>query len=328
MQNNPLKGFIVRAPTIADVKAVSEVVAACDIADSGTSDFTAERLRRMWQSQVFNLATDAWLVVTPEGQVVGYASVRDVAHVQFYANPRVHPLYTGCGVGTYLLHCVETWVQQRLAATPAELRITLITWINSRNEPAHRLLKYQGYTPIRSTWRMEIDMSQSPPPAPQWPAGICVRTFTPGRDEYATFEAMDEAFQDHWGHIPGNYEQWASWMFKGGNFDPTLYFLAFDGNAIAGGSLCLYRDVGKGWVDDLAVRRPWRCRGLGRALLLHSFGEFYRRGTYQVCLDVDAQNLTGATRLYERAGMYIVSQSNTYEKELRPGKELSTQSLT
>ena len=79
---------------------------------------------------------------------------------------------------------------------------------------------------------------------------------------------------------------------------------------------------------DLSVRRPWRRKGLGMALLYHSFGEFYRRGTRKVGLDVDSQNLTGATRLYERVGMRVNRQYDSYEKELRPGIELSTQSLS
>jgi len=75
------------------------------------------------------------------------------------------------------------------------------------------------------------------------------------------------------------------------------------------------------------VRRPWRRKGLGLALLLHSFGEFYRRGRRRVGLGVDAQSLTGATRLYEKAGMRVARVYNTYEKELRPGVDLSTQSV-
>ena len=74
-------------------------------------------------------------------------------------------------------------------------------------------------------------------------------------------------------------------------------------------------------------RKTLRRKGLGMALLFHSFREFYRRGIYKVGLGVDSQNLTGATRLYKRAGMYAVLQHDTYEKELRPGEELSTQSV-
>lgn len=193
------------------------------------------------------------------------------------------------------------------------------------NESVRKLLEQKGYRVVRSNWRMEIEMHQ-PPLGPLWPYGISMRTFVPGQDERATFEAMDEVFQDHWGHIPGNYEEWCHWMLKREDFDPTLWFLACDGNEIAAGSLCMNESIG--WVDDLAVRRPWRRAGLGMALLLHSFGEFYRRGIRKVGLHVDSQNLTGATRLYDRAGMHIARRHNWYEKELRPGVELSTQELS
>jgi ribosomal protein S18 acetylase RimI-like enzyme len=104
-------------------------------------------------------------------------------------------------------------------------------------------------------------------------------------------------------------------------------FLAMDGDEIAGISLCKSENELGGWVDSLGVRRLWRRKGIGLALLHHTFGEFYRRGISNVSLAVDAQSLTGATRLYERAGMHVVRQYNDYEKELRAGKELSTQSV-
>jgi hypothetical protein len=37
-------------------------------------------------------------------------------------------------------------------------------------------------------------------------------------------------------------------------------------------------------------------------------------------LGVDAQNPTGATRLYKKVGMYAASEFVTYEKELRAGR--------
>ena len=69
-----------------------------------------------------------------------------------------------------------------------------------------------------------------------------------------------------------------------------------------------------GWVDTLAVRRPWRRRGLGLALLLHSFRELRARGRERVGLGVDGENTTGAVRLYERAGMHVARRSDTYER--------------
>jgi mycothiol synthase len=51
-------------------------------------------------------------------------------------------------------------------------------------------------------------------------------------------------------------------------------------------------------------------------LLQHVFVEFRRRGEAHVGLGVDTENPTGATRLYERAGMRIVNEDVVYEKEL------------
>jgi len=79
----------------------------------------------------------------------------------------------------------------------------------------------------------------------------------------------------------------------------------------------------RGWIDQVAVRRPWRKQGLGMALLQQAFGAFYQLGIPRVGLGVDGQSLTGAQRLYERAGMQVTMHIGTYEKELRPGKDLS-----
>ena len=99
---------------------------------------------------------------------------------------------------------------------------------------------------------------------------------------------------------------------------------------IAGFCLCrkeAYEDPDMGYVNILGVRRPWRRRGLGMALLQHAFAEFYRRGQQRAGLGVDAGSLTGATRLYERAGMHVARQFDTYEKMLRPGEDISTEAI-
>ncbi|HDL85358.1 MAG TPA: GNAT family N-acetyltransferase [Candidatus Acetothermia bacterium] len=114
------------------------------------------------------------------------------------------------------------------------------------------------------------------------------------------------------------------------DFDPSLWFLAMEAEKIVGVSLCwakAHEDPNMGYVGMLGVRRPWRRRGIGLALLCHSFGALYLRKVRKVGLNVDAASLTGATRLYERAGMRIDRHSYAYEKELRPGRDLSTQSI-
>ncbi len=85
---------------------------------------------------------------------------------------------------------------------------------------------------------------------------------------------------------------------------------------------------GQGWVTVVGVRRQWRKRGLGLALLRHAFAEYHRRGVRKVALSVDAESITGAPRLYGRAGMRVRESYVIYLKELRPGVDLGDRSRT
>jgi len=324
MSNILSEGYQVRRPTMDDVRTVGELLNVCDIAEYGEPDVTLDDLRTEWQAPTFHLDTDAWMVIDPEGRLVGYAEMGQRLHAKIYTYMRVLPSYAGRGIGGHLLQLAEAWARQQMAEADPGVRVTMNSWASSNNEVVQRRLERAGYEVIRRNWRMEIDMEVAPP-EPKWPEGITLRTFQPGMDRQI-FEMIDTAFQDHWGHMPGDFEEWRHWTIERDTFDPTLWFLAFDGDQIAGGSLCTtFMDIG--WVDTLAVLRPWRRKGLAMALLRHSFGEFYRRGWLKVGLGVDSQNLTGATRLYERAGMHVARQYISYQKELRAGKELSTQAI-
>jgi len=319
-------GFLQRPPTMGDVAAVTQLINTCEIAQYATAEVTQENICTEWQSPGFDLTTDAWVVIAPDSHLVAYGAVWHREHVHIWTEIEVHPDYYGRGIGTHLLRLAEVRARQHIPQAPPHARITLQTWASSVNQAAQQRLERAGYKPVRSSWRMEIEIN-AVPPAPQWPEGISVRTFFRGQDERTVFETDEEAFRDHWGHLPMQFDLWEHWTVKREDFDPTLWFLAFDGTQPSGICLC-QNEKDSGWVDTLAVRRPWRRKGLGMALLLHAFGEFYRRDVHKVGLSVDSQNLTGATRLYERAGMHVARQYNTYEKELRLGVELSTQSIT
>jgi ribosomal protein S18 acetylase RimI-like enzyme len=71
-----------------------------------------------------------------------------------------------------------------------------------------------------------------------------------------------------------------------------------------------------GWIADLAVRPPWRRRGIGEALVRHVMDEFHSRGLTTVALNVDPLNETGATQLYERLGFRPDRRFDIYEKVL------------
>ena len=313
--------YTVRRPTLDDADAITAMVQAAEIAEQGEPEMEREILVDDWQK--LNLETDAWVVVDGD-RIVGYADLTERGHVQFNTWAATHPDHVGRGIGSHLISLVETRARERIGEAPEGARVTLHNWVANVNRQARELLERRGYEPVRHYWRMAIDMTEEPP-APAWPDGIGLRTFERGRDERATFDALEAGFSDHWGFIPGDFDKWVK-DTQSESFDPTLWFLAVDGEEIAGVSLCSRLSL-LPWVDKLAVRREWRHRGLGLALLQHSFGEFWGRGWRKAELGVDSENLTGATRLYERAGMAKDRQWDRYVKELRPGKELQVQSI-
>jgi mycothiol synthase len=319
-------GVTIRTPRMEDAQGAYELIAASDMADDGMEMITLQDIHDIWQSPETNMETDVWLVTTDEGQLIGYADTEHRMHIAIFSLIRVHPQYRNQGIENTLLRLTEEWARQHITLAPAHARVTLNSWISHNDRVLPLAFEQSGYSMVRSHWRMRIEMNEAPL-APELPKNVTIRTFVRGQDDRAVFDVGEEAFQDHWGHLPNTYEQWEYWTVNREGFDPSLWFLAVEGNEIAGISLCQYEN-GEGWVNTLAVRRPWRKQGVGMALLRHSFGEFYRRGTHTVGLGVDAQNLTGATRLYTRAGMHVAVQHDTYRKELRPGEELSTQSVS
>jgi ribosomal protein S18 acetylase RimI-like enzyme len=179
------------------------------------------------------------------------------------------------------------------------------------------LLAGAGYRPVRHSWRMRVALADVTE-EPVWPEGVTARPFRPG-DERTFYDVHQETFEDHWEHTePDPYDEWAHWLLQPPVFEPDLWLIAEEDGEPAGIEINHPRleMPGVGWVELLGVRRAWRRRGLGRALLLQAFKEFRARGFREVGLGVDAASLTGATRLYESVGMRVTAQFDLYEKQL------------
>jgi len=175
-------------------------------------------------------------------------------------------------------------------------------------------LEARGYEFARHFFEMEIDLGGEPV-APEWPAGLEPRPFHEA-DARAVYEADIEAFEDHWDSFPFDFAEWAEYFFEASDFDPTLWSVVEDDGEVAGFAICARRGGTTGYVHVLGVRRPWRRRGLGTALLLHSFRQLRDRGCERAALTVDGDNTTGAVRLYERSGMHVSRRSERYWKAL------------
>ena len=330
------EGFTVRGARLEDVEPALKLYNSWSQSVIQEDEITdAQAIRNEWVSPGFDPNEDICLVFAPNGEMVGYIEVWTTAKppVHPWIWGRVHPGYEGLGIGTWMLQWGEGRAMQALKNVPDDLRFAPRVGIYSKAEKSKKLFEELGYSYIRSSYRMVIDMDGLVP-EPVWPEGIALRTYNSETDAEAVYRADMESFRDHFGFVEEPFEEgfkrFKHFQLESEGFDPTLLFLAMDGDEIAGINLCRphsYDDPDLGWVGTLGVRRPWRKRGIGLALLRHSFNEFYRRGKRKVGLGVDAENLTGALRLYENAGMHVHNAFDLYEKELRAGIEISVQSL-
>ncbi len=315
------EGYAARAPEREDAGEVAALIHASDLADNGASDMSVEELLDDWHS--LDLAGEAVAVVAPDGTIAGYADVVNRSFVTVSVYGYVHPDFRDLGIGTHLISWGERWTRERMPHAPEDARVVVQHYINRLNETAQLLLKSLDYAPVRGVYVMETELDEVPP-QPDWPDGIFVRTFVTGQDERPLFEAVEDAFRDMWGRPRGTFERFVE-MTEQQSFDPTLWFLAMDGDEIAGATLCKTL-AGEGWIHVVGVRRPWRNRGLGLALLRHTLAAYHRRGVHKVALSVDAESITGAPRLYGRAGMRVREGYVIYLKELRPGRDLGARS--
>lgn len=292
---------VLRPPTDADAAAIAQLLSA-----RAPEAVTEATVRRAWSSPGVDRERDDRVAISEGGDVVGWAGVHDLGerHEKFWVYVRGEPV-----------QALLDWAEQRVAEVASRAaRIFAGDW--DGNDTLIAALEAAGFRLVRHSYRMAIDLDGDVP-QPLWPPGIDVRTFRPG-DERTVYEVHQETFEDTWEHVRASYEEWAHSMLGRPEFDASLWFLALDGSDLAGIALCRRDDTddATGWVSILGVRREWRGRGLGKALLAHSFGAFRRRGFRRVVLGVDAESSTGAHKLYERAGMRVVKRHDIYEKEV------------
>lgn len=334
MTTTKVTEWVERAMTLADVQAVTDLFNEASLADLGLLDTDFDEMDTHFRTPGMDLATDTLLIETSQGQTVAFAEVWDVREprIRAWCWATVHPDYRGQGLERRLIDWIEERGQWGLQRVPDGLRVCYVTNMPEANQSDNRAFAEAGWAWVRQTRVMRIEMNEAPP-QPVLPPSIEIRAVKPG-EEKPVLQAMQESFLDHWGGVDEPfdvyYERMMEFVRHTKDFDYNLWFSAYEGGQVCGTAMNMPKtqeDEGMGWVNTLGVRRPWRKQGVGLALLQHTFGEFYRRGTRRVGLGVDASSLTGATRLYERAGMQILRAYNVYEKEIRAGQDLATRSI-
>jgi ribosomal protein S18 acetylase RimI-like enzyme len=294
-----------RAPTPDDVAATVALINATSQRLRGRDDVDEAEIRGWWtQPPPFDVERDVVLAVR-EGHVVGCGDIGDQAHdgAVLWLDVR--------GEAIAEVHAeVERRALER-RATRGSIRAS----VDANDDQYHRVLAAREYEPIRSSYRMVVDL-EGRDLVPIWPEGAAVRPADEETDASLLHELAERAFEDHWGYTPTPYEEWLHWHREMGTADPSLWFVASVGDAPAGVAICrgyTNGDPRSGWVSQLGVLREHRGRGLGTALLTHAFAVFRERSLERARLSVDAENTTGAVGLYERIGMTVEERRETWE---------------
>lgn len=296
-----------RRPTLSDSLAVLDLILACDDAAYGEPDYDLDSLLDEWSD--IKLDQDAWLAHSRSGELIGYASVSQFEK-QFRLDVYTHPGLDTNRLTTHLLELCERRCREQVGRAGDES--SAIVYIPHVNQKVKQAAEASGFALTKYHIGMRIDIS-APPPEPAWSDGVSLRSAVPGQDDRMIYDFIQAAF-DWPGRTPPSFERWRDFMMGAFNFESELWFLIFHEKELIGAALCFdYPQYG--WVRQLGVTQAWRRRGLGAALLRHSFGVFHRRGRRRVGLVVESGN-PRAYEFYERVGMKRVQQYDEYRKVL------------
>jgi mycothiol synthase len=305
-------GYAARPATPDDLDDVAALIDAWDVAYFGDANANREGVQYEWGSPWVDLVRDVRLIHASDGALAAYVQhATPDPSARYEVDAFVHPSHQGRGLGAAMLAWTEDKTRSQLASGAG-----IALW-NSTGEPDVRglqLLKTNGYRHIRTFWQMLIDLDGTFETR-EAPAGVTIRPLEPGVDERGAHETLDEAFSAHFGYFQESFEPWWEHQHADETFDPTLGFVAEADGQIVGASINGVID-GTGWVYELGVRRAWRRRGIGRALLRHTFVMFAANGVRVGRLGVDTENVTGALELYRSVGMRPVREWCVFEKSI------------
>jgi ribosomal protein S18 acetylase RimI-like enzyme len=293
-------GYRARPATADDIGAIHRLVAACE----------CELYRRV-QSDLGSIAAvlarpglipqlDTLLIHDQAGQLAARAWVNRRSEVD------VHPQHRGRGLGTLLLDWAEARARQAVSEPIVQI-------VPDNDTDAVTLLRSRGYAPMATEWVLEYAMREEPA-VPEAPAGITVRPFHSG-DEHDAHQLIEDAF-DEWQQRRKSYQEWAQHTVERPTFAPETSALAFAGDQLVGAVISLdLSETGEGYIEQVAVHRDHRNRGIARLLLCHAFRAFHRLGRRTCILGTHTD--TGALTLYLRVGMTVRHSSTVYRKNLR-----------
>jgi mycothiol synthase len=305
-----------------DYPGMVEVIRRCVEADQIKRVITEEDL-----DTFFNHLTNCdpyhdMLMVERDDELVAYLRLEwqelTQGHRIYRQIMNIAPEVRHMGLGNVLLEYGESFLKEIASSHPKDCLKFFEMGVNENEVSKRALLEGAGYDPDRYFFSMVRDLTQPFPEAPM-PDGLVVRHVSP--DDYRkVWDAMGEAFRDHWGFRERTEEDYQGWINQR-LFQPELWKVGWDKDQVVGTVLSFIDEVEnatfqrkRGYTEDICVRRPWRRLGLARSLLVQSMKQLRNLGMTESALGVDTQNPNGALRLYLSVGYHREQCSIIYRK--------------
>ncbi len=282
-------GLLSRPLEPSDARAMFELFAASELADTGEVAVELEDIEGDWQRPSFDLAQES-IGVFDGSRLVAAAEIYKTRR----AEATVHPDHRGRGIGTWLAHWVEDCSRRRGG--------NLVGQTVPVGSSAERLYQSLGY---REGWRAWILVI---PPGvdirPQaLPPGYTLRDLVVGEDAQVAYQLVEDAFNEWPDRQPSSFDDWAANTIRRPRFEPwQIRFVVDDAGTPVGMAFTIVAD-GCGYIAQLAVRADRRGKGLARALLVDAFERARAHGATRCELSTDSR--TGALPLYEHVGMQV-----------------------
>ncbi len=321
----PIPGFILRhLQTPDDYQPMNAIANAVRVAEGNNFYTTDEQFSEFYENLSDSDPVRDVAIAEIDGRLVGYG--RAAWHEEpdgpriYEVIPFVDPLVAGEQVFMAMVDALEGRLQAIAADHPAAE--TLFETFGGDKAPERdALLRGIGYEPVRHGFSM-LRPSVDDLPDAQLPAGLEIREVLPEHLP-AIWAADQKAFRDEWGFRPATDQDYHLFLNDPVMSDTSLWRVAWDGDEVAG-QVRAYINAEenerfgrlRGYTEHISVRRPWRRRGLARALIAASFPLLRARGMTEAALGVDTENVSGALRVYEGCGFQPISRTTTYRKVL------------
>lgn len=291
---------------------------------------TIDMIRREWEDSRLRLERDTWVALNKEGEYISVAEVwfddpdNDEAVVTRHIGFEMHPAYRR--PHSDLMDQLLQQALQHASTRPfsySNQGYMLRIWASATDSWKHEValkhgfeLSHIGYTMIHD----ELDSL----PTPSDIANIRLEDWSPERD-VDFWITLNEAFSTESTFKSLTWDEWLR-LYHDKRIDQNLWCLAIDEKSRDGVGLVIAeidreanRDSNRqdGWAVDLGVIKPWRNRGIGRALLLNAMHKLRDAGMTAVKMGIDSYDTANATRLYKSVGFEVMHGSHTYLKTLK-----------